>query len=1317
MAWRASKSRPKRIVAGRARYTEGFTLAELLLAVAVIIVLVAIAIPSIVAAQSNMRMLELNNAAEQIANAAQAQMTGEKVSGTWWTSIQQGGEGAHAEDCKYAEATAAPGDGSRPLYYMTAGEAKSAGIVPSLSIDEDVRDAEYVIEFDAQTASVVRVFFADGKSGFFGSANAESAQGVYAYYAAGGGSIALGARTSNDPMIGLFAGTAAGATSAIALKNPVISIDESTGRLLVRDPNLDGITGAGATQTSLILTRTEHAEGEQPAAVRIAGLSSGTKTVTVSLVGADDDETQGDYATSITLKASDLLKQVNQSTLDGVGNVFSIDLNALARAVEDASAIPGSKEIAAELKRFAPGDAVEAKASTRISPNVDGCVPATSTAFIEWPAPVGKLTLMISTPYSQTVEDTAVDGALESYLDAARYTQPTVEATTESPIYKAEAVPIAEDFKMKATAANNELTKRNKQAGWQSYAGGWISSDRAVGDDTLKLRVVAGSYRGKSTHQYQVWELWVQRANGEYTRAGYMRDNEWEWAKGFADLENVLTWYDVQGTAYEDIAGRNVADLGIVSVAVSGGASSYATLGSLGLLDADQNASIYVRTAPRMADVQAFFNDCIRNGNLKETLREKQRTGSRGYGYGLNLPIRQQYEEEFGASSSDVSWTVSRSDKGGLGDAGNRFLGSDSLRVYYSIAPGLAFDNIKANQGLLSLGSTEMTNTVLWLYRAAAGSGALDAQPAAFVQSGIDGKKYFCRSTEAADFELNDEYDWLFYRVVEYADDTGAPLAGYTMQYVPYTVQDDARYATVLSGVNKSDEDVFVGWTCDTTRDGKAIDVGVGTLVGTYGGVLDYGYNRLKGSYVKVGIGLVYFEQYADGSTGYYGYLSETQTAFDTLNDSLAIDSWGYRLIVPFVEGDKSKPVVAKGTWFEKSLTEQGTLTIYDRAFRSFSFNTGASMKTSTKTITYAFGGKTATYSFNLNFARAVAHENGEVRAATAFDGNGKAQPAWSVRHALQFPGALAPNGSDSSVQEQYMGDAFLQERDIDMRAAPQSTYDYQFIRPFRGLYDGGSHAIRGYFARLSIEKDHRLGLFPYVNGGTLKNIEMKEDGSHTIAWTNSIDAAFGCLAGVVVNGTIDRCTLTSDSVASISITGLNPTGGNTTHNTGHNIGGLVGNAWNTRIVHSSIENFSISVSSADGTWKTNEVHMGMLVGRVDATGLASVKDSLTALSAANSSLTVTARAAAHQTESIGGIAGLMLVSGEQTIEGWTANKLDLIVTADHPRDLLYAGGLVGEARGSVVVGSTNSCSAIVLQAEGAKEPLDAKMIGKSDEA
>ena len=62
-------------MAKRGRHTEGFTLAELLMSVAIVLILAAIAFPSIVSAQNNMRMLELNNAAQSIANAAQAQMT------------------------------------------------------------------------------------------------------------------------------------------------------------------------------------------------------------------------------------------------------------------------------------------------------------------------------------------------------------------------------------------------------------------------------------------------------------------------------------------------------------------------------------------------------------------------------------------------------------------------------------------------------------------------------------------------------------------------------------------------------------------------------------------------------------------------------------------------------------------------------------------------------------------------------------------------------------------------------------------------------------------------------------------------------------------------------------------------------------------------------------------------------------------------------------------------------------------------------------------------------------------------------------------
>lgn len=78
----------------RARHTEGFTLAELLLSVAIILVLAAIAVPSIIAVQSNLRMLELNNAAEQIANAAQAQMTAQK--GVWHLVVVHP-EGRHGQ--------------------------------------------------------------------------------------------------------------------------------------------------------------------------------------------------------------------------------------------------------------------------------------------------------------------------------------------------------------------------------------------------------------------------------------------------------------------------------------------------------------------------------------------------------------------------------------------------------------------------------------------------------------------------------------------------------------------------------------------------------------------------------------------------------------------------------------------------------------------------------------------------------------------------------------------------------------------------------------------------------------------------------------------------------------------------------------------------------------------------------------------------------------------------------------------------------------------------------------------------------------------
>ena len=228
-------------MAKRGRHTEGFTLAELLMSVAIVLILAAIAFPSIVSAQNNMRMLELNNAAQAIANAAQAQMTAKKVSGTWVDSVKDGdsyrvcfpaarsadvsretsegssrlqGETEHVSRETLGSDEVAPPSASAAessKRYMTADTAREQGIVPALAVEEAVRDADYIIEFDADTAQVIGVFYADGRSGFFGSTPA-STNAAKTYYETEGASTDQAARMGHDPMIGYYGGTPAGAT-------------------------------------------------------------------------------------------------------------------------------------------------------------------------------------------------------------------------------------------------------------------------------------------------------------------------------------------------------------------------------------------------------------------------------------------------------------------------------------------------------------------------------------------------------------------------------------------------------------------------------------------------------------------------------------------------------------------------------------------------------------------------------------------------------------------------------------------------------------------------------------------------------------------------------------------------------------------------------------------------------------------------------------------------------------------------------------------------------------------------------------------------
>lgn len=712
----------------RVRHTAGFTLAELMMSIAIILILAAIAIPSIVTSQNNMRMVELNNAAQSIANAAQTQMTAMKVSGTWMALINND-EG----NVKYSPATNAP---DTDTYYMTASDARSNGIVPGLSIDESVRNGDYIIEFTASTAQVVSVYYTDGKSGFFGSAP-ESTNAAQVYYESEGAATDQATRLAHDPMIGYYEGTPAGATPEVALKNPVIWVDETTGRLMVQDPNIADDGGSGSTNTTVSIenkttgvsfTLSSLSNKTETLTVTVGGVGtggSGEPEAAAALVGSNE----GGLALSGSSK-NRVLKQVTREGTPG-GNVYSIDLNALSREVSDSTA-DALKDV---FKECTSDNDMTVRAE--VTEQTKKSVPATATANIKWPDPVGKLTMLVTNPYSAVVA-----GGVET----SGFTEPTVEAGainedgTRSDAVTLEATKISEDTEnhLRVSDANSRLSAQNPQAGYQSYAGGWVPSSDVRNDSTFRLEANAGSY---NAHSYQIWELWIKRSdNHEAMRVGYLRDGAWEWASfvqggqsfNYSFLDGCFTWYAADGTAYNSIVGRDTDALNIVSVALDAQAL-FASDPSQKLVDDDGSATIYVRTAPKMSEVQGYFNQLAESGTLKSTYLSKMantstaaETSSRNcFDSTGSYEARAAFEGEFGASSSDVIWAVSGETTTGY-DQGNAFL-SDSayknVRVYYSIAPGLGFSNIRDYAGgnntqyLTGVRSTGMMNVALWLYR------------------------------------------------------------------------------------------------------------------------------------------------------------------------------------------------------------------------------------------------------------------------------------------------------------------------------------------------------------------------------------------------------------------------------------------------------------------------------------------------------------------------------------------------------------------------------------------------------------------------
>lgn len=147
----------------------GFTLTEMLVTVTIVIVLFALAMIPISKMRREVRQTELDSRAELIFMAAQNQLTQLQAAGR--TSAYQGGlalgyvpEDAENENEKYDPDTLSyvTSDGG-----MESTTSPAANILPEGKVDAELRNAHWVIEYDASSASVYAIFYSEQESNFY----------------------------------------------------------------------------------------------------------------------------------------------------------------------------------------------------------------------------------------------------------------------------------------------------------------------------------------------------------------------------------------------------------------------------------------------------------------------------------------------------------------------------------------------------------------------------------------------------------------------------------------------------------------------------------------------------------------------------------------------------------------------------------------------------------------------------------------------------------------------------------------------------------------------------------------------------------------------------------------------------------------------------------------------------------------------------------------------------------------------------------------------------------------------------------------------
>lgn len=144
---------------------KGYSLAEVLVTVTILLILMAIAVPSVFTIRKNLRQKALDNKAELIYTAVQNNLV--KLQNNGNSSVYAGNRATQVEE----NPSDADGDKSSILYYVTSDKKEDTGNAASVLVTKDTIDDElyshyWVIEYNPDSASVYAVFYSETRDDY-----------------------------------------------------------------------------------------------------------------------------------------------------------------------------------------------------------------------------------------------------------------------------------------------------------------------------------------------------------------------------------------------------------------------------------------------------------------------------------------------------------------------------------------------------------------------------------------------------------------------------------------------------------------------------------------------------------------------------------------------------------------------------------------------------------------------------------------------------------------------------------------------------------------------------------------------------------------------------------------------------------------------------------------------------------------------------------------------------------------------------------------------------------------------------------------------